>query len=342
MTTFAYSARHRQRGVALITALLVVAIAGILAVELVWQTNLDLKRTEGLLGWEQARQLGYGAEAFAAAKMQEQFDETGNEPYTRDLDKQFCLDGLAVVLAKEDIIPEGGWAGRACDLQGRFNLNNLVLVTGKKDELVVKQFRRLLNAVSIFDKNIDIAPPDIDVIVDSVVDWIDPDTTAEFNGAEDDYYTGLTPPYQAANWWFTSTSELLAVKGVTPEIYEALRPYVAALPVPVGGTYTTINVNTASEPVLMSLGDDITLANAQEWIKFSESSDGPFKDTTQFTNFVDAGHAAISGFHHELPWAAEHHFYWHNPTGYVQSPRAGWPERASAAADFRFHRSRRL
>ena len=36
------------------------------AVGIAWETTLDLRRTEGLLAWEQARQYGYGAEAFAA------------------------------------------------------------------------------------------------------------------------------------------------------------------------------------------------------------------------------------------------------------------------------------
>ena len=67
------------------------------------------------------------------------------------------------------------------------------------------------------DENID-----VDTIADSAVDWIDPDSNEELNGAEDAYYTNLPVPYQAANAWFSSASELLAVKGMTRELYVAL------------------------------------------------------------------------------------------------------------------------
>jgi general secretion pathway protein K len=281
----------RQRGVALITALLVVAVAGVLAVELIWQTNLDVQRTEGLLSWDQAKQFGYGAEDYAATAIQQVFDQQDREAaYSRKSETELCYKGRSFSLPLADeAAAEGGMSGGICDLQGRFNLNNLVVAArgpnyGKKDELVVKQFKRLLAAVDELDDTIELHPDDIDQIVDSTVDWIDADTVPGFHGAEDGEYTSRDPPYQAANFWFTSTSELLAVKGMTAEIYEALRPYIAALPL--GATHTAINVNTASVPVFMSLGDDITATNAEQWI--ADSLDEPFENSTQFTNFIDA------------------------------------------------------
>jgi len=65
------SPRRRDSGIAVITAMLVVAIATVLAVEIAWETTLDLRRTEGLLSREQAQQFGYGAEAYAAKLMEE-------------------------------------------------------------------------------------------------------------------------------------------------------------------------------------------------------------------------------------------------------------------------------
>ncbi len=249
----------RQRGIAIITAMLVVTIATILAVELAWQTNLDLRRTEGLLTWDQAHQFGYGAEAFAAKLMEEKLQNQADETsaYLGADDEKAC-QGFQFA------IEQGGMTGGVCDLQGRFNLNNLSKA-GKRDELAVKQYRRLLNAISALSEDIDIEADVIEVIVESTVDWIDTDSDAEFNGAESDAYTSLQPPYRAANLWFTSVSELRAVRGVTPEIYLALKPFVAALPV-AAGKLTLVNVNTASMPVLMSLGDDINAANAEEWL----------------------------------------------------------------------------
>ncbi len=270
----------RQRGIAVITALLVVTIATVLAVELAWQTNLDLRRTESLMLRDQAHQYAYGAEAYAAALLEDKLqDQTGDSPvYSRADDEQAC-QGF------QFSIDQGGMTGGICDLQSRFNLNNLVQTgDGKHDELVVEQFRRLLAAISVVNEDIDIDAGTIDVIVDSVTDWIDPDSSADYNGAEDDAYTGEQPPYRAANFWFTSVSELRAVRGVTPEIFSAIVSYVAALPV-TSGQHTKINVNTAPVAVLMSLGKNITMENAAQWV--SDSADEPFKDDTPFTGFVE-------------------------------------------------------
>lgn len=276
----------RQRGIAVITAMLVVTIATVLAVEIAWRSSLDLRRTESLLGWEQARQFGLGAEALAADTIAETLDNQsdGQPVYSRDDDTGLCRDGFQFTLDEETV--SGAMAGRICDLQARFNLNNLVGTDGRRNEILMRQFRRLLDAVSVTDDTVDIDPATADVIVESAADWIDPDTTADFNGAEDDSYTSEQPAYRAANFWFISVSELRAVRGVTPEIYAALLPYLAALPV-ANGQPTALNVNTAPLPVLMSLGDDVTAENAARWI--SDSGEEPFEDLTDFgTNLVDA------------------------------------------------------
>lgn len=276
---------RRQRGIAVITAMLVVTIATVIAVGIAWETTLDLRRTEGLLAWEQARQYGYGAEAFAAQLLQEKLDEQAGSAapvYSRADDRQAC-GGFQFT------IDQGGMLGGVCDLQGRFNLNNLYLGGKAGREAFKRQFRRLLAAVSEVDETVDIGPDVADVIVESTIDWIDPDGTAEFNGAEDDYYTSQDPPYRAANFWFTSVSELRGVRGVTPEIYAALAPYLAALPYG-SGEPTRINVNTATVPVYMSLGDDVALPIAEGWAERSAAR--PYEseqDMTEITSEADPG-----------------------------------------------------
>jgi general secretion pathway protein K len=58
-----------------------------------------------------------------------------------------------------------------------------------------------------------------DVIVDSILDWRDPDDFYRVNGAENDYYQSLKEPYQCKNGNFDSIEELLLVKGITPELF---------------------------------------------------------------------------------------------------------------------------
>src|SRR5262249_39215025 len=55
-------------------------------------------------------------------------------------------------------------------------------------------------------------------IANSILDWIDADSEPRTSGAENDYYSGLNPPYRAKNAPLDSLDELLLVKGVTPRL----------------------------------------------------------------------------------------------------------------------------
>lgn len=236
----------RQRGVAVITAMLVVTIATVLAVQLMWETSLDLRRTEDMLLWDQAQQYAYGAESWAADILRKDIEDDGGEPIDH-LDENWALQVPALSI-------EGGMMeGRMEDMQGRFNLNNLVNARGEKEEKALTHFRRLLEVLEI-------QPDAAARIAAAAVDWIDADTTAEFDGAEDDTYTSRIPAHRAANFWFTSETELMAIEGMTPEIYAALLPVVAALP-----PGTKINLNTAPLPVLRSLQADIGDGGEDRW-----------------------------------------------------------------------------
>ncbi|MGD9604034.1 MAG: type II secretion system minor pseudopilin GspK [Gammaproteobacteria bacterium] len=113
--------------------------------------------------------------------------------------------------------------------------------------------------------------------VQALLDWIDPDTDARFpNGAEDDYYTELTPPYRAANRPLLSVRELLLVKGITEETFRKLAPFVVCLP-----QTTAINVNTAPKEVLMSLSPTLDPGTAGIILRARETQ--PFITLESFT-----------------------------------------------------------
>jgi general secretion pathway protein K len=59
----------------------------------------------------------------------------------------------------------------------------------------------------------------ISMVADSIEDWINPESAPRPAGAESDYYQGLIPPYYAKNAPMDDPSELLLIKGVTPEMY---------------------------------------------------------------------------------------------------------------------------
>jgi general secretion pathway protein K len=92
----------------------------------------------------------------------------------------------------------------------------------------------------------------IDPIVEAIRNWVDPDVSHDCT--EDIYYQRLDPPYRCKKGPMDTLSELLLVKGVTPEFYRKIRPYLTTVSVPA----KPININTAGSPVLQALSDDIT------------------------------------------------------------------------------------
>lgn len=234
----------RQQGVAIITAILLIAMGTITMVAISSRQQLDMhrERNEGLI--QQARAFGVSGERFAAALLYRDY-QAGLRENTDSFDDDWAQTIPPVPIDNASI------QGCIVDMQGRFNLNNLVNSEGAKAEFYYEQFKRLLSEL-----NIDQAK------ADAVLDWVDTDINATIpEGAEDDYYTGLTPGYRTANAPFVSASELQLVKGFSSAVkeetedYKLLLPHVSALPTNDGPT--AINVNTATPEVLASLSDEI-------------------------------------------------------------------------------------
>ena len=197
------SSRHRQQGVALITAMLVVAIGTMIAVNLMWEGTLDLRRAEAALAADQGLMYGQGAEAWAADILRQDLVDS---PDSDHLSEQWAIELPPLP------VDGGTITGKLEDLQGRFNLNNLIAADGMENELARRQFERLLNLVEI-DPG----------LAGAVVDWLDPDTELRFpTGGEDVVYSSQDPPYRTANAMITSASELMAIAGFDRESYSAV------------------------------------------------------------------------------------------------------------------------
>jgi general secretion pathway protein K len=236
---------HRQRGIAAITAILVVTLATMLAVDLLWELNLDVRQTQNLLVRDQAMQIALGAEFWVGEILKD------------DREQSDTVDHLGEDWAR-DIPPlpvEGGTVDGALeDMQGRFNLNNLVDRNGRR---VDQQFELFVRLLEVLDLSPDIA--------DAVADWLDADQLPDgIGGAEDDIYTLRDPPYRTANYFFQTAQELLAVDGIDADTFEILEPHITALPA--SADVTRINVNTASRVVLQALDPSITPADTEQWV----------------------------------------------------------------------------
>ena len=245
----------RRRGVALITAMLITALAGSVAAGLSWDNALDVRRTMIMLYRDQAIQVAVGSEGWVRSILS---DDLANSP-SDHLGEIWATEIPALPIDTEAV--QGEIFGKIEDLQGRFNINNLLDGNGEVDQPSFEQFERLLTVLGL------------DVRLAGVTaDWLDADQTENIpDGAEDPLYSALTPSYRTANQRIANVTELAALDGMDRASFEILLPHVTALP-----ERTPINVNTATSPVLQSLGPNIRESDAEGLIALRE--DGGFVD----------------------------------------------------------------
>jgi general secretion pathway protein K len=246
---------RRQLGVALLTALLVTAIAATAATAMASRQHLDIRRTLNVVQFDQAYLFALGVESWAKEILARD---------RRDNNVDHPGEVWATILPPIDV--EGAMvSGWIEDLQGRFNLNNLVDAAGAPAQQEVDRFKRLLRALGMDEG-----------IADAVIDWIDPDAEVRFpDGAEDPTYLEMEPPYRPANSPMVHPSELLLVSGITPEIFAALLPHVSTLP-----EQSAVNVNTATIPVLMSLTEELSESQAEQVV--ADRGDEGFRTVEEF------------------------------------------------------------
>jgi general secretion pathway protein K len=278
----------KSRGVALIIALILVALATILATKLTFDGFLERRRAIGVLAAEQALHFGMGAEALAADVLAQ---DAQNSPTQTTLIGPWAQPTQPLPITPQDNPegePIGTLQGQLEDMQGRFNLNNLAhVIAGAgpqgaiQDPVPLEQFQRLLVSVQLEPKWAGIAR-----------DWIDADDMpGSPDGAEDQIYSSQTPPYHTGNWPMMSPTELMNLPGFGADRYRKIAPYVTALPT----ATATINICTASAPVLDSLtpkSEGYTpevLANGRKT--------GCFPDPQSFGNILGAQHTTMAKYY---------------------------------------------
>lgn len=255
----------RQCGAALVTTLLMVALITVTVTSMATKQQRTIQLAQNRQAQLQLRNLASAGEKFSMAVLRR--DKQEKERSDSDSTEDFWAQSLPPV-------PIDGATIEGCviDLGGKFNLNNLVDADGNPNNIEFEVFQRLLTALTIDS-----------IKAAAVLDWIDSniDVTGA-DGAEDDFYTGQTPSYRAANGPMVSPTELLLVKGfrVTDEggldDYDVLLPHISTLPLG-----TVINVNTASSAVLASLAphmvaiaDEVRVVDDEYWQEFPGCPEG--------------------------------------------------------------------
>lgn len=221
--------KKSERGAALLTVLLLVAVISVLAASALEKLRLSTRLAANGAAIEQARAYGYAAETLAVVRVNALLDQdaarttlTGDwsgHPYRLPIP-----NGLATLT-----VTDGG---------NCFNLNGLVSETSpglySANPASVTEFGRLLRLIGV-------AGQEAEPIAAAAADWIDSDAVPLPLGAEDSAYLGKNPSYRTAGTLMADPSELRAVDGVTPDIYAKIRPWVCTLP---KAELSRINVNT--------------------------------------------------------------------------------------------------
>jgi len=238
----AFYNRKRQSGIALLMAILVVVAATAISVAMIHDESFLIRKTSRVQLLDRARLYALGLEDWARLILVR--DHKDNKIDELNEDWAVGIPGLPI---------EAGYlAGYLEDEQSKFNINSLL-----DSEEAVKRFTRLCN-------NLDVDP----LFIPALLDWIDEDFDIRYpDGVEENYDT-----YRVANRIMVDVSELLLVQHVTPEIYQILKPHIAALP-----TTAAINVNTMSDTVYLSLGEDL---DAEQFL--SEREEDPFASIEDF------------------------------------------------------------
>ena len=255
----------RQRGVALITVLLVVAIVTVVSAAMVARQQLSIRATSNQLQARQAWHYALGGEALAQAILARDLrSAAGADPGASG--EAAAVDHLLEPWAQPlpaFEIDQGEILVRIEDMAGRFNLNDL-LRDQQPNPAAVEQFRRLLLRLQIS------AP-----IRSACSTGSTPTSSPVASWAPNNAYLSLDPPYRSAGRRLHDLSELRLLLDMREEDFQRLAPYVAVLP-----SGVPLNVNTASAMVLSSLSDNLSLGAAESLVELRRSA--PFRNSAAF------------------------------------------------------------
>ncbi len=224
------------RGVALLLAVLLTALAALIAYSILDAQGVALQRTHALSRGAQLDEFARGIEAIASIALRQDAAQGPGLDHNNDVWRQ--------PLALE--LPRGKVFARMRDLHGCLNLNAL----GSGDAILagatLARLERLLRVLKLDP-----------ALADAIADYVDADRNPRDRGAEDLRYLSGRPAHRSADRALAHVSELRSVAGVDSRSYDMLSAETCTLPTDAG-----INVNTASVALLQALGDDIDKARA--------------------------------------------------------------------------------
>jgi general secretion pathway protein K len=243
--------RNKQSGAAIIVALFITSLVAAISIAMIAHLRMDIRRTELLLNTTRAEFYAQGSIFWA-------IDQLNNNWQTQKPNTLIDITPLQSPTNKIDNLTINT---TIYDAQARFNLNNL------SNNEQRNNFIRLLRLIE----------PKIDgdaakKISSAILDWIGPSNS----NATTEFYAKKS--YRAPHRLMASVSELRLVRGMTPELFAKLAPFVCVLP-----EKTKININHAPLPILMSLLPTLTIDGAKALSAYRVKT--PFTTPQAFLNF---------------------------------------------------------
>ena len=220
------ASKNSQRGVALLTALMVLALASLLAFAILQQTQQMMERSAANERAAQANALADGLFEFALIAL------------LRDGGAS-AMDHRGEIWAQPLPplpVPQGVVTGRIEDLNGRININGFAAERADRRVFTRQVLSRLLTQLNL--------NPQLALRIE---DAVDADET-NAGGGEDIDFLGQRPSSRAPNRPLNQTAELRNLPGLSEQEFELIAPFISAI-----DPNAQINVNTASWQVLLSL-----------------------------------------------------------------------------------------
>lgn len=233
----------KQQGVAIITLLLIAALATTLVLAMIGRQTRFQAEMGAQFQQDQIAEYDRGAVYFAMAALKADSDDNNRSDHPNEYWAQPFPPFP---------VPGGVISPTLRDAQSRFNLNSLIK-NGQVNSVSLQFFKQLLTELAI--------PVEL---ADSLVDWLDADSLPTgSSGAEDDYYLRLNPAYRCANRSLSTYSELRLVRGFSSDLLRQLAPYVTVLPSSAG----TLNVNFLSPGLLEAMVPGLSPNSALELLQ---------------------------------------------------------------------------
>lgn len=247
---FRHTPLPRQRGAAVVTALLMVTLAVVIVSGMLWRQQVQIRSIENQRLTAQAAWIERAAVDWARLILRDDQRRSNvdylGEPWSVPVAETRLSDFLGAGLRTDQAGETSFLSGRIVDAQARFNLNNLYIWnasgTGRVVEIdlpSLQVYRRLLQTLGM---NPSLAEPTAQYLVRAA------------RGASSDGQPVPRPPDTAA--------DLLAIPGYNPEMVAALDPFIVFLP-----ERTGINANTAEPEVLAAAIENLPLDRARELVR---------------------------------------------------------------------------